>query len=44
MKRDTEYFCGYRRAALTKLGDLFYDLLVLIVNQHDWGGGDINVT
>ena len=27
MKRDTEleYFCGYRRAALTKLGD-FYDL------------------
>ena len=25
MKRDTAYFCGYRRAALTKLGDLFYD-------------------
>ena len=25
LKRDAEYFCGYRRAALTKLGDLFYD-------------------
>ena len=26
MKRDIDFFCGHRGVALTKLGDLFYDL------------------
>ena len=50
MKRDTEFFCGDRRAALTKLAGTYFTtsdstqlLRGLTVKQHDYGGGDKNV-